>query len=148
MIKFYKVNDEYGCFSNFSKHSFVINGIVYKTSEHYFQSKKFEGSIFEKETILVKTPMEAANLGHDRSKPLREDWENVKNKIMYDAVFAKFKSNKDIKNILISTGDEVIIEATKEDYYWGGRSFRNRKKYVRKNINEGQRYFKVRGKVI
>lgn len=63
--------------------------------------------------------MEAANMRRDRSKPLRKDWEEVKDEVMRKAVLAKFKSNNDAKVILLSTGDEEIIEKTTKDYYWG-----------------------------
>lgn len=46
-IMFYEVNDEYGCFSNFSKHSFELEGEKWATSEIYFQAKKFEGTEYE-----------------------------------------------------------------------------------------------------
>lgn len=41
-IKFHTVNEEYGCFSNFSKHGFKLDGKYWMTSEHYFKAKKFE----------------------------------------------------------------------------------------------------------
>ncbi|RXE57537.1 NADAR family protein [Acetivibrio mesophilus] len=118
-IMFYKVNDEYGCFSNFSKHGFELNGKCWSTSEHYFQAQKFAGTEYEEEIRLSATPMEAANLGRDRNKPLRNDWEQVKDSIMKEAVLAKFKTHDDIREILISTEDKEIIEKTTSDYYWG-----------------------------
>ena len=118
-IYFYRVNDEYGCFSNFSKHGFELDGKYWMTSEHYFQAKKFIGNKYEEEVRMSSTPMEAANMGRDRSKPLRKDWEEVKDDIMRKAVLEKFKANNDAKKILLSTGDEEIIEKTTTDYYWG-----------------------------
>lgn len=126
-IRFYKVNDKYGCFSNFSKNPFILNGIVYQTAEHYFQSQKFEGTELEKEIILAKTPMEAAILGRNKKNPLRNNWEEIKNNIMYDAVLGKFKQNEEIKNILLATGDSILIEATSNDYYWGEGNLKNGK---------------------
>ena len=38
---------------------------------------------------------------------------------MRKAVFEKFSQNEDIKKILLSTGDEELIENTSDDYYWG-----------------------------
>lgn len=38
---------------------------------------------------------------------------------MRKAVIAKFPQNEDIKEILLQTGNEKIIEATTDDYYWG-----------------------------
>jgi len=38
---------------------------------------------------------------------------------MWKAVLAKFTQNDEIKDILLSTGNEIIIEQTINDYYWG-----------------------------
>lgn len=118
-IFFYKINDRYGCFSNFSRHGFELEGKYWMTSEHYFQAQKFVGTEYEEQVRLSSTPMEAANIGRDRSKPLRKDWEEVKDDIMRRAVFEKFKANQDIQKVLLSTGSEEIIEKTTKDYYWG-----------------------------
>ncbi len=118
-IRFYKVNEAYGCFSNFSKHGFDLDGKYWMTSEHYFQAQKFVGSDFEEEVRLAKTPMEAARIGRDRNKLLRQDWEEVKYEIMMKAVLQKFTTHGDIRDILISRGNEEIIEETTDDYYWG-----------------------------
>lgn len=116
---FYKVNDEYGCFSNFSRHGFELNGKYWSTSEHYFQAQKFAGTEYEEEIRLAATAMEVAKFGRDRNKPLRKDWEQVKYSIMKEAVLAKFRTHDDIREILLLTGDSEIIEKTTDDYYWG-----------------------------
>jgi len=118
-IMFYKVNDEYGCFSNFSRHGFELNGKYWSTSEHYFQAQKFAGTEYEEEIRLAATAMEVAKFGRDRNKPLRKDWEQVKYSIMKEAVLAKFRTHDDIREILLLTGDSEIIEKTTDDYYWG-----------------------------
>jgi ribA/ribD-fused uncharacterized protein len=43
-IYFYKINEPYGCFSNFSPHGFELENKYWSTSEHYFQAKKFTGT--------------------------------------------------------------------------------------------------------
>lgn len=63
--------------------------------------------------------MDAANMGRDRDKPLRPDWEEVKDEVMKKAVLQKFLTHPDIREILISTSPEEIIEETTSDYYWG-----------------------------
>lgn len=136
VIEFYKVNGEYGCFSNFSKHEFELEDKCWKTSEHYFQAKKFVGTEHEEEVRLANTPMEAAKLGRDRNRPLRRDWEEVKDDIMKKAVLAKFTAHKDIKEILIATGDAEIIETTSDDYYWGCGTKRNGKNMLGKILME------------
>lgn len=119
MIFFYKVNDSYGCFSNFSHFEFEINGKKWMTSEHYFQAQKFVGTEYEEKIRLLDNPMKAAEFGRNRSLPLRTDWEQVKDDIMRKAVFEKFSQNIDIRDILLSTGKELIVEKSTNDYYWG-----------------------------
>lgn len=118
-IKFYKVEDEYGCFSNFSKHSFVLENQEWKTSEIYFQAQKFKGT--EHEVIIrnMKSSLSAAKYGRRKDLPLREDWDSVKDDVMRAAVYAKFSQNPNIKQILLGTGNQEIIESTTDDYYWG-----------------------------
>jgi len=121
-IYFYSTRENpYGCFSNFSQHGFELDGFWWATSEHYFQAQKFvdtDRSWFDK-IREVKTPKEAAKMGRDRSHPLRTDWERVKDEIMQQAVLQKFRNHADIREILLATGDEVIVENSPIDYYWG-----------------------------
>ncbi len=121
-IYFYSTRENpYGCFSNFSQHGFELDGAWWATSEHYFQAQKFvdtDRPWFDK-IREVKTPKEAAKMGRDRSHPLRSDWERVKDEIMQQAVLQKFKTHADIREILLATGDELIVENAPSDYYWG-----------------------------
>lgn len=118
-IKFYRTGDAYGCFSNFSAHPFELNGLRWPTSEHYFQAMKFEGHSDVEEIRVVDSPMKAANMGRDRTRPMRSDWDEVKNDVMRKALEAKFTQNPDILSVLLGTGDATIIEHTKNDSYWG-----------------------------
>lgn len=118
-ILFYKINEEYGCFSNFAHYDFELDGKKWMTSEHYFQAQKFKGTEYVEIIRLLDNPMKAAELGRNRKLPLRADWEQVKDDIMRKAVLAKFEQNVDIRNILLSTGSEELIENTSSDYYWG-----------------------------
>jgi ribA/ribD-fused uncharacterized protein len=118
-IYFYKVNKPYGCFSNFSRHSFYLKNKYWQTSEHYFQAMKFENTEFEEKIRLSKSPLEAAKLGRNRNFPLRNNWDIIKDDIMKEGVSAKFKANNDIKIILLGTKRKKLIEKTSTDYYWG-----------------------------
>ena len=119
VINFYRTGDEYGCFSNFSAYPVVIGGKVWPTSEHYFQAQKFAGTEHEEAIRSAKSPMIAARMGRDRSKPIRPDWEQVKDDLMREAVRAKFSQHPDLREILLATGDARIVEHTANDSYWG-----------------------------
>ncbi|MFN8375187.1 MAG: NADAR family protein [Anaerolineae bacterium] len=118
-IYFYSTQGEHGCFSNFSKHGFELDGKYWKTSEHYFQAQKFAGTPHEEDVRCAATPKQAATVGRDRKRPLRPDWEQVKDDVMRRAVLAKFSTHAEIREVLLSTGDEEIIENAPGDYYWG-----------------------------
>ncbi|HUR55185.1 MAG TPA: NADAR domain-containing protein [Gemmataceae bacterium] len=119
VINFYSTSGEYGCFSNFSRHTVFLKGKRWPTTEHYFQAQKFAGTEHEEAVRMAKRPMEAAGMGRDRKRPLRRDWESVKDGIMLDAVRAKFTQHDDLKAILLGTGDAKLVEHTANDSYWG-----------------------------
>ncbi|MBE9205545.1 NADAR family protein [Nostoc sp. LEGE 06077] len=118
-IYFYSTREQYGCFSNFSAHGFILDNLYWYTSEHYFQAQKFIGTFHLEEIRLAKTPKEAAKMGRERSRPLRQDWEQVKDNLMKKAVLSKFEAHTDIREILLNTGNSEIVENSPIDYYWG-----------------------------
>lgn len=118
-IRFYAVDEEYGCFSNFSPHVIRLKGKTWPTSEHYFQAQKFVGAPDEEEVRQAKSPMVAARMGRSRKRPLRQDWESVKDSIMHEAVLAKFTQHDDLRETLLGTGNRTLIEHTENDAYWG-----------------------------
>ncbi len=118
-INFYSTSGEYGCFSNFSRHAVFLKGKRWRTSEHYFQAQKFEGTEHEEAVRMCNKPSEAANMGRSRKLPLRRDWESVKDEIMLEAVRAKFTQHEDLKQILLGTGEALLVEHTANDSYWG-----------------------------
>ena len=118
-IYFYTTRDKYGCFSNFSRHGLELDGAWWPTSEHYFQGQKFVGTPHAEQIRMAKSPKEAAKMGRDRKRPLRPDWEEVKDDVMRRAVLRKFETHADIREILLGTGDEEIVENAPGDRYWG-----------------------------
>jgi ribA/ribD-fused uncharacterized protein len=119
VIHFYSTRDEYGCFSNFSRHPIHLKGKRWPTSEHFFQAQKFQGTAHEEEVRQAKTPALAARIGRDRQRPLRRDWESVKDQVMLEAVRAKFSQHAELQAILLGTGDALLVEHTENDSYWG-----------------------------
>ncbi len=118
-IYFYSPCEAYGCFSNFSPHGVMLKGLWWPTSEHYFQAQKFADTPHEEAIRLARTPKQAAEMGRDRKRPLRADWEQVKDDVMRDAVRQKFLAHKDIQRTLVNTEDAEIVEKAPSDYYWG-----------------------------
>jgi ribA/ribD-fused uncharacterized protein len=128
-IFFLKIADPYGCFSNFSKHPIIVDEKEYKTIEAYYQSRKYNDPELQERVRLSISPWVAAQIGRDPSLPLRKDWEEVKEKVMKEALLYKVSQHPDIRSTLLSTENNEIIEHTPRDHYWadgGDGSGKNR----------------------
>lgn len=141
-IKFYHPKDPYGEFSNFFIRAITIEGLIWPTTEHYFQAMKSEDPKVQEHIRTLGSPGKAKNYGNEQLT-LREDWEDivgdeklgdlfrdeqgvvverVKDHFMYGALTAKFEQHADLRKLLLGTGDAHIIEDTQKvgsDPYWG-----------------------------
>ena len=107
----------YNFLSNFYETPVTVYGVTYKNNEAAFQSQKCL-SIEEREEFSNLNPSEAKSKG--RKVKLRSDWEEMKEDAMYVVVLCKFMQNEDLKEKLISTGDEILEEGnTWGDRIWG-----------------------------
>lgn len=122
VIYFYSVSEPYGCFSNFSPHGIELDGVCWLTVEHYYQAQKFVGtpdSIIIPSIQTVPRACDAAQLGRDKTRNPRPDWDTVKLNVMRRAVMAKFLTHLDIQAVLLGTGDAVLVENSPTDWFWG-----------------------------
>jgi ribA/ribD-fused uncharacterized protein len=120
-ISFYSTKEKYGPFSNFSKHKCSLLKMTFPTSEHVFQWLKFQATDPEQAALIIaaKDAKKAADLGRDRSRKVRPDWEEVKDDAMRLAVLLKFGQNDDCRTLLLGTGLSHLIEDAPYDSYWG-----------------------------
>ncbi|HEX8564629.1 MAG TPA: NADAR family protein [Pyrinomonadaceae bacterium] len=118
-IRFYSKNEAFSEFSNFSPHGIEMDELWYPTIEHYFQAQKFHDVEYREKIRLARTAKDSKTLGRSRKIPIRSDWEEVKDEIMFEACLKKFQTHKSLKELLLSTGDEELIENAPMDYYWG-----------------------------
>jgi ribA/ribD-fused uncharacterized protein len=109
--------------SNFYITPIILDDDIYDSVEHAYQAAKtLEPS--ERESIRhASTPGEAKRLGKPKNKggivTLQPDWENVKQRVMYDLVKQKFSTDP-LKSKLMETGDAKLIEGNYwHDNYWG-----------------------------
>lgn len=118
-IRFYSVGDDWGEFSNFADFPITLDGKLWPTSEHYFQAQKFKEAKLRERIRRANTPALAARAGRSRKNPLRRDWDSAKDQVMREAVRAKFTQHPALRELLLSTGDAVLVEHTENDAYWG-----------------------------
>ena len=118
-IHFYHEADPYGAFSNSAPYPVELGGTTWPTSEHYFQAAKLVGTDHQAEILKARTPGLATRIGRDPARPIRADWEAVKDDIMLAVVRAKFSQHEDLRSLLLGTGNAELIEHTYKDSYWG-----------------------------
>jgi ribA/ribD-fused uncharacterized protein len=109
---------KYRFLSNFYESRFVVNGVEYKSVEHFYQSMKCV-DVKESEMIrLSETPGKAKRLGK-RCK-IHSNWNSIKLQVMEIGLRAKFTQNPDLLALLLSTGVEILQEGnTWGDTFWG-----------------------------
>ena len=118
ILDFYSVKNAYGEFSNFALFPLLIDGIIWPSSEHYYQAQKFNDPVIKEQVRNAATPFLAAKMGRDPTLPMREDWDNVKDGIMLIVLRAKYSQYQVLKDLLLSTNKTHIYEHTKNDCYW------------------------------
>lgn len=117
-LEFYSVKNPYGEFSNFALFPITIEGVVWPSSEHFYQAQKFLDSALQEKVRNAPTPYEAAQIGRDPNMPMRADWDDVKDGFMLIALHAKYSQYEILKELLLSTNKAHIYEHTKNDCYW------------------------------
>ncbi len=120
-IYFFSKNDAFYELSNFSPYGFEDQGVFWRTVEHYYQAQKVIGTAaagYRERIRRASTPKQAKELGNSRTYPLRDDWEEVKERVMRYGLGKKFQ-NPQLKKLLLSTGDTPLFENSPFDSYWG-----------------------------
>ncbi len=119
-----KFEGKYNFLSNFSPYKIKIDNMnsnyfgIWNTAEHLFQAMKTQDIDYIRSIYNVQQPKDAKRLG--RKAPLRGNWNDIKDQVMYFVVKEKFLQNVDIGSELINTGDEVLVEGNWwGDTYWG-----------------------------
>lgn len=111
-------SEENAFLSNFYKSPVFYKGYTYSTVEHAFQAMKTTTEQDRIHIASAATPGIAKRRG--RLVKIRSDWEKVKDQIMYELVFAKFSQSEELKEKLLETGDQQLVEGNYwGDFYWG-----------------------------
>jgi len=110
------------CFSQWWLSSFDVDGITYKTAEHWMMAKKAllfnDKEIFEK-IIQTKSPAEAKKLGREVKNYVDTVWLANRFEIVKEGNLHKFGQNKDLKEFLLNTNERILVEASPVDPIWG-----------------------------
>jgi ribA/ribD-fused uncharacterized protein len=110
------------CLSQWFPAVFTVEGIVYPTAEHWMMAEK--ARLFKDEEALsaiLKTPKPgtAKALGRTVRNFDKTIWDAKAYHIVVEGNVHKFSQNESMKNLLMTTGNTVIVEASPRDRIWG-----------------------------
>eukprot|EP01117_Protostelium_nocturnum_P000906 TRINITY_DN11245_c0_g1_i1.p1 TRINITY_DN11245_c0_g1~~TRINITY_DN11245_c0_g1_i1.p1 ORF type:complete len:161 (+),score=60.54 TRINITY_DN11245_c0_g1_i1:163-645(+) len=121
-IFFWGAGGECGAFSQWSHHSFQVDGVDFRNAETYMMYHKallFEDHEIANEMLIAKDPKKVKGLGR-KVKNFNEDkWVANRLRIVTEGNMAKFSQNEDAKKILMRTGEKTLVEASPLDSIWG-----------------------------
>ncbi len=110
------------CFSQWWKSVFEVNGIKYKTAEHWMMAEKarlFKDDEMLQKIIACNTPAEAKKFGRQVKNFDAAIWNNHKYEIVKKGNIHKFSQNEELKEFLLNTKNRVLVEASPRDRIWG-----------------------------
>jgi len=110
------------CFSQWWVAPFEVEGVVYRTAEHWMMAGKAE--LFHDNDTLQKilacgTPEEVKELGRLVQHFDPAAWDRHKFDLVVRGSYQKFAQNAALKEFLLNTGDKVLVEASPVDRIWG-----------------------------
>ena len=109
------------CFSQWWEESFTVDGITYKSAEHWMMAGK--AKLFGDEEMLQKiidcrTPAEAKKLGRKVRNFDNDVWLANRYEIVLEGNKHKFSQSEAMKAFLLNTGNRVLVEASPYDKIW------------------------------
>lgn len=120
-IYFYDKADPYFEFTNLYRVPILIDGKVWKSSEHYFQNEKFKGYPAARKA-LAKTSggYDTFSVAQEYKKYADPDWQSRSLNVLHRAVKEKFKQHPDLMQMLLGTGNATLVEdAGPNDEFYG-----------------------------
>ncbi len=110
--------------SNFFPAHFKEDGIEFSCSEQYYQWRKAEENGHHdaaNDILLASDPAKMYKIGKDLPIDANKWTEGTRKKVMEKALIAKFQGNQHLRDVLQSTGDKDIVEASPSDGFWGAQ---------------------------
>lgn len=116
-IKFYRLKEPGGFMSNYWKARMFIYGRWWNWTEAPYQSAKTNVQT-EKDAIWrAERANDSRLLG--QKVTMVPDWDVLKREIMKECCMAKFLQHPDLRQQLMATGTEELIEDSPVDFFWG-----------------------------
>lgn len=123
-IFFWKTTEPYGPFSQWSSHPFTLNGKKFANTEQYmmYHKARIMRDHNTARTILENTKLHPAKykkMGRMVKNFDQKLWDEVSLSVVAMGNLAKFTGDEELRELLVGTGDKMIVEASPFDRIWG-----------------------------
>jgi len=115
-IFFKSRSENYKEFSTFYPSYIDIRGNTWKTVEHFYQASKADNMFDVIKIKEIDSPKRVRK--YIKEIKTKEEFDLIKNKIMFEGCLAKFKIPK-FKKLLLKTSFIPLYSDSKKDSYWG-----------------------------
>lgn len=110
------------CFSQWFPAPFTVDGRTYPTAEHWMMAEKarlFGDEAVRERIMAAKHPNDVKKLGRQVQDFEPSRWDAAKFDLVVTGNYHKFKQHETLENYLLTTGDQVLVEASPVDAIWG-----------------------------
>ena len=104
VIGFYSAGAAYGCFSNWYKCKFTLEGIEYTSTEQammYYKAMLFGDDIVARKILSTNNPSQIKAYGRQVRNFNEAVWKSNRETIMFNCLLAKFSQNPEIAKVLL-----------------------------------------------
>ena len=122
MIEIPYYERSYFCLSNFSAYRISYKNDSYPTAEHAYHAQKFSNRSIIEKIRNAGSPLEAFQIAQNNKNERRKDWDLVKVQTLYEILKEKVRQYPDVKEALLSTGEEEIIEISPSEFWGNGNT--------------------------
>ncbi len=122
IICFHNSDEENGYLSNWFPSEFTIDGIIFSSMEQFMMYKKatyFQDQKTADKILAIKDAAKIKKLGRGVLGYNDQDWNGVRQIIVYEGLLQKFSQNAELKKQLLDTKGRILAECAKMDCIWG-----------------------------
>jgi len=119
-------HEPYCCFGQWQYSEFMDEELSMRQrltcAEQYMMASKaciFGDEEIKKEILETCCPKQMKSLGRKVRNFDTQIWDKTRHSIVLNGNYHKFAQNKDMRDILLGTGDKILVEASPMDTIWG-----------------------------
>lgn len=133
IICFHNPEEANGYLSNWFLSEFEADGIVFSSMEQYMMYQKAVTFGDEKIARQIRNTSDVGKIkALGRAVVNYEDiiWNGLRQIIVYEGLMEKFRQNRELREMLLATGESILAECAVQDKIWGiGLSMKDERRF-------------------